>query len=119
MFQSLGFEIHAEKSTFIPSKKVEYVGFVIDSERMVTYLPDHKKKKMYDKCQSVSKKQDLKIRDVARFIGTVTLTFPTKEYGPLYYRTILKNKNDFLKANKGNINARIDLAKNALQEIKW
>ena len=55
LFQCLGFVIYAEKNTFIPSKKVEYVGLVIDSERMVTYLPDHKKKKMYDKCQSVSK----------------------------------------------------------------
>ena len=65
------------------------------------------------------KKQDLKIRDVASFIDTLTSTFPANEYGPLYYRTILKNKDDFLKANKGNFNARIDLTKNALQEIKW
>ena len=86
---------------------------------MVTYLSDHKNKKIYDKCQSISKKQDLKIRDVASFIDTLTSTFPANEYGPLYYRTILKNKDDFLKANKGNFNARIDLTKNALQEIKW
>ena len=119
LFQSLGFVMHPEKSKFIPSKKVEYLGFVIDSERMVTYLSDHKKKKIYDKCQSISKKQDLKIRDVASFIGTLTSTFPANEYGPLYYRAILKNKDDFLKANKGNINATIDLAKNALQETKW
>ena len=31
----------------------------------------------------------------------------------------MKNKDDFLKANKGNFNTRIDLTKNALQEIKW
>ena len=119
LFQSLEFVIHPEKSKFIPSKKVEYLGFVIDSERMVTYLSDHKKKKIYDKCQSISKKQDLKIRDVASFIGTLTSTFPANEYGPFYYRAISKNEGDFLKANKGNFNARIDLTKNALQEIKW
>ena len=45
LFQCLGFVIYAEKNTFIPSKKVEYVGLVIDSERMVTYLPDHKRKR--------------------------------------------------------------------------
>ena len=49
----------------------------------------------------------------------MTSTFPANEYGPLYYRTILKNKDDFLKANKGNFNARIDLTKNVLQEVKW
>ena len=58
-FQSLGFVIHPGKSKFIASKKVEYLGFFIRSERIVTYLSDHKKKKIYDKCQSVSKRQDL------------------------------------------------------------
>ena len=119
LFQSPGFVIHSEKSKFIPSRNVEYLGFVVDSERTVTYLSDHKKKKIYDKCQSISKKQDLKIRDVASFIGTLTSTFPANEHEPLYYGAILENKDDFLKAEKGNFNARIDLNKNALQEIKW
>ena len=45
-----------------------------------------------DKCQSNSKKQDLEIRNVASFIGTLISTFPANEYGRLYYRAILKNK---------------------------
>ena len=45
LFQNLGFVIHSEKSKFIPSKNVEYLAFVADSERMVTYLSDHKKKR--------------------------------------------------------------------------
>ena len=35
LFQSLGFVIYTAKNKFIPSKKVEYLGFVIDSGRMV------------------------------------------------------------------------------------
>ena len=65
------------------------------------------------------KKQDLKIRDVGSFVGALTSAFPANEYGPLYYRAILKKKDDFLKASKRNFNARIDLTKNVLQEIKW
>ena len=61
----------------------------------------------------------MKIRDVASFIVTLTSTFPANEYGPLYYWAMLKNKDDFLKANKADFNTRIDLTKNALQEIKW
>ena len=105
LFQSLGFVIHPEKSKFLPSKKVEYLGFVTDSERMVTHLSDHKKKKIYDKCQLISKKQDLKIRNVASFIGTLTSTFPANEYGTAYSIATFP-------AN--NVNARIDLNKNAL-----
>ena len=61
----------------------------------------------------------MKIRDVGSFVGALTSTFPANEYGPLYFRAILKKKDDFLKASKRNFNDRIDLTKNALQEIKW
>ena len=40
LFQKLGFVIHADKSKFIPSKIVEYLGFIIESEKMITYLTD-------------------------------------------------------------------------------
>ena len=65
------------------------------------------------------RKQNLKIREIASFIGTLTSTFPANEYVPLHYRAILKSKGDFLKLNKGNYNARIKLAVNALQELRW
>ena len=43
LFQTLGFVTHPDKSKFIPAKIVEYLGFIIDSEKMITYLSDQKK----------------------------------------------------------------------------
>ena len=43
LFQKLGFLIHPDKSKFIPAKIVEYLGFITDSEKMMTYLSDQKK----------------------------------------------------------------------------
>lgn len=62
---------------------MEYLGFIIDSENMITYLSDKKKKKINDKWKVVCKKQDLKIRDITSFIGALafikmTLLKPTK-----------------------------------------
>ena len=45
LFQKLGFVIHPDKSKFIPSKIVGYLSFIIDSEKMITYLSDQKKTK--------------------------------------------------------------------------
>ena len=45
LFKKLGFVIHPDKSKFIPSKIVEYLSFIIDSEKMITYLSDQKKTK--------------------------------------------------------------------------
>ena len=36
----LDFAIHPKRSKFIPSKGVRYLGFMIDLERMITYLFD-------------------------------------------------------------------------------
>ena len=43
LFQKLGFVIHPDKSKFILAKIVEYLGFITDSEKMITYLSDQKK----------------------------------------------------------------------------
>ena len=51
LFEKLAFVIHPDKSKFIPSKIGEYFGFIIDSEKMIAYLSDQKKKqKVYEKC---------------------------------------------------------------------
>ena len=48
--QKLGFVIHPDKIEFIPTKTMEYFGFIIESEEMVTCLSNQKKQKLYEKC---------------------------------------------------------------------
>ena len=43
LFQKLRFVTHPDKSKFIPAKIVEYLGFIFDSEKIITYLSDQKK----------------------------------------------------------------------------
>ena len=45
LFQKLGFVIHPDKSKFMPVKIVEYLGFTIDSKKMIIYISDQKNKK--------------------------------------------------------------------------
>ena len=97
LFQKLGFLIYPDKSKFIPAKIVEYLGSIIDSEKMITYLSDQKKQKLYEKCYIIPTKPKLTIREFASFIGTLTSSFPGNQFGRLYYRTILKLKDKSLK----------------------
>ena len=105
MFQKLGFIIHPEKSQFISSKEITYLGFVINSEKMIVYLSDKKKDKLYKKCCTIAENKGLKIRNVASFIGSLTSSFPGNKMGPLYYRA--------LKHNKGNFNSKMKLTEGA------
>ena len=76
------------KSKFMPSKIVEYLGFIIDSEKMVTYLSDQKKRKIYVKCCIIPAKPKLMRRKFACFIGTLTSSFLGNHFGPLYYSQV-------------------------------
>ena len=64
-------------------------------------------------------KPKLAIREFASFIGTLTSSFPGNQFGPQYYRAMLKLKDKSLKYNKGNFNAVIKLSEDALYEIAW
>ena len=119
LFEKLGFLIHPDKSKFIPAKIVEYLGFIIDSEKMITYLSDQKKQKIYEKCCMIPTKPKLAIREFASFISTLTSSFPGNQFGPLYYRAMLKLKDKSLKYNKENFNALIKLSEDALYETAW
>ena len=84
LFQKLGFVIHPDKSKFIPAKIVEYLGFIIDSEKMIAYLPDQNKQKS---C-IVPMKPKFTTREFASFIGTLTSFFSGNQFSPLYYKAI-------------------------------
>ena len=114
LFQKLGFLIHPHKNKFIPAKIVEYLGFITDSEKMITYLSDRQKQKIYEKCCIIPTKPKLTIREFPSFIGTLTSSFPGNQFGPLYYRAMLKFKDKSLKYNKGNFNAVIKLSEDTL-----
>jgi hypothetical protein len=41
----LGFEIHKDKSVFTPTKRIVFLGNIIDTENMIVSLPEEKKTK--------------------------------------------------------------------------
>ena len=84
---------------------------------MVNYLSDQKKQKTYEKCCIIPTKPKFTIREYANFIGTLTSSFPGNQFGPLYYRAILKFKDKFLKYSEGNFNVITTLSEDTLHEM--
>ena len=52
MFLRLGFLIHPDKSTFLPTQKLTYLGFIFDSVNMLLSVTDDKKDKIDKSCNS-------------------------------------------------------------------
>ena len=74
LFEKLGFIIQPVKIKFIPAKIVEYLGFIIDSEKMKHFYRISKNKKFMRNVasfqQNQNKKIKLTIKEFASFIGT-------------------------------------------------
>ena len=76
MFLRLGFLIHPDKSTFLPTQKLTYQGFIFDSVNMLLSVTDDKKDKIQKSCNSYLQNEPLKIRELASLIRSLTATFP-------------------------------------------
>ena len=118
LFHSLGFVVHPEKSTFIPTQRITFLGFILDSRTMEIYLTKEKTEKLKNACLDILNTPKPALRSIARLLGLMTSNFPGSMYGPLHYRKLdmeltrgLGYQRDFEK--------QITLPMDVLEDIQW
>ena len=116
---SLGFVVHPDKSEFIPSQVIEYLGFVIDSRSMTVSLTSSKKKKVKDMCISLLSKEKPSIREVARVLGNFSASFVAVTFGKLHYRNLERDKIFALRKNMGKFDSPMIISHQARRDIHW
>ena len=92
MFLMLGFIIHLHKSVFIPTQKLVFLGFILDSVQMRIYLTTEKMDKVRSACIKLLTVLPITIRDVAQALGYTISCFPGVMFGPLYFRQLEMEK---------------------------
>jgi ribonuclease HI len=119
LFESLGFVVNEEKSQLIPSQRVKYLGFIMDSRTMKLTLPADKCAKIIAKCRSVSRNKSFTIQIVAELVGTLIAACPATSYGLLYTRQIEHEKTKALEKSGLDYRAKMSLSLEALLDIEW
>ena len=119
LFDSLGFVVHPEKSEFLPSTEIDYLGFVINSSDMTLKLTIDKKDKIQKLCFSVLETDLIPIRLVAQILGKFVSSFLAVMFGPLHYRYLEVDKTIALKHHLGDFNKKMKLSIGAREEIEW
>ena len=120
ILESLGFVVHPDKSVFIPSHRLIFLGFVLDSVKMTVTLTAEKREKLKALIQqALSNPSQIQIRTVAQLIGHFVSCLPAVRHGALYYRQLDKNKTTALKSNKGNFDSIMSISASGQQELKW
>ena len=119
LLESLGFIIHPDKSKFIPSRVMTFLGFVIDSVLMKVYLTAERNAKLKELCLSFLANSRHTIRYVAKVIGLITASFPGVKFGTLHFRDLESGNTEALECNKGNYDSHISLSQAAKAEVQW
>lgn len=119
LFLSLGLEINYKKSQLVPSQRVKFLGFYLDSSKMIIELPQEKCHNILKKCTTVIQNQTMTIHDLAVLIGNLISASPAIKYSQLYIRQLEFDKTVALKVNRGKYEKLTNISEECVNDIKW
>ncbi|XP_057335443.1 uncharacterized protein LOC130674191 [Microplitis mediator] len=119
LLESLVFIINRRESVLIPSKKCQFLGFWINSERLTLELPELKRLKILELVKTMRKKKEYKIRDLAKFIGNLIAACPAIKYGWLYTKAFERDKYLALVENENDYEGKVQLKENLTEDFAW
>ena len=93
LFTNLGFTIQPVKSVLQPRRKIDFLGFVLDSITMTVTLTVATAMKVRSACQNLLFQETTTLRSVAQVIGFLVCSFPTVEYTEMHSRHLELDKN--------------------------
>lgn len=118
-FDSLGLTVHLEKSVIIPVHIIEYLGFILNSQKMTVQLTNRKKEKIKKLALQLLKSKQVTIQDLAQFIGNLVAAEPGVPMAALHYKPLEIVRNRGLKLSAGDYSAAVTLDQDARAEITW
>jgi hypothetical protein len=122
LLQSAGFLLHPDKSVFVPSTRIKFLGFIVDSMTMTVELPVDKQVKLFREVRqlrsAVIKGVPVKIRKLAKVLGfLISCTFATK-YGLAHYRTLEWEKQRLL-TSYGSWEEKVVISTCIVEDLDW
>ena len=85
-----GFMINLKKSCVIPSQRMEFLGFMIDTVEYTVRVTDRKRDNLWQLISKTlhSKSKIVTIRHLAKIIGKIVAFFPASDHAKLHYHTL-------------------------------
>ena len=119
LLDQLGFTVHPEKSSFIPSHIITYLGFVLNSLKMTVSLTPGKIEKILLLSQQLLSQQTCTIRQCAILVGNWVAAEPAVDYAPIHYKRTEHCKTQALAQNKDNFEAVMMVTEEMKEDLQW
>lgn len=111
ILSSLGFLINEEKCQLVPSQKIKFLGFILDSHNMSIILPNDKRLALKKRVELFANKSVCKIRNFASLIGSLVSVCRAILYGKVYIRDLEREKFYAIEKSNDNYDANMHLSK--------
>ncbi|KAM4748709.1 uncharacterized protein WCC33_006088 [Rhinophrynus dorsalis] len=118
LLTSLGFLINWDKSVLVPSRSMEFLGFLTDSVHTSLSLPAGKVRSIRRELRVVLRKGRFSLRTLARIVGLLAASIQAIFPGPLHYRALQRLKARHLQRGLGYSDV-IALSSDAREELVW
>jgi len=119
VIDKLGLTIHPKKSVLKPGRTIVFLGFLLNSENMTIRLTSEKAEDLANLCKKLAGRVEITIRELAQVVGKMVASEPGIDYAPLYYKQLEIEKDQQLKINHGNYEAKMNLTNNAKVLLNW
>lgn len=114
-----GFVINWEKSVIIPTQKLVYLGFLLDTVEMKITLTADKCSSLKNQISKFLQSNQITILALSQIVGKLVASFPGVRFGRLFYRQLDIEKTRALKFNHGNFDSTMDLSERARADLNW
>ncbi|KAM4702972.1 uncharacterized protein WCC33_011531 [Rhinophrynus dorsalis] len=118
LLTDLGFLINWEKSELIPSQRIQFLGFIVDSLQASLSLPGSKIRMIRKEIRSILRLEQFSLRKLARVVGLLSASIQAIFPGPLHYRALQRLKTLHLRRSLGYTDI-ITLSSDAREELIW
>ncbi|XP_040290011.1 uncharacterized protein LOC121002639 [Bufo bufo] len=116
--QDLGFLLNIEKSCLIPARRMEFLGFTVDSLSESLSLPTAKLRAIRKELRHALLIPHLSLRHLARIIGLLASSIQAVFPAPLHYRALHRLKIAHLRTGASFADAVV-LDSEAREELSW
>ena len=118
ILEALGFVINYQKSILSPSKRMEFLGMIVDSVLMSLLIPEEKISNLSNLCSKTLKYQRVSLRKIAKVLGKLKSTAPAFSWAPLQTRHL---QQVLIKGTRQKLSyeSQVPLSEKAILELKW
>ena len=117
LLESLGFVINKEKSILTPSRLITFLGFTINSMRMLFTLPQEKVQKLLTLCRQIRSGLEVLLRTLAQLL--LESYRPAVWKAPLHFRHVQALLIRGLAESNHNYTTQVPLTLQAKGELTW